>query len=189
MGKNIAIFADGTGNTVGKDASNVLRLCGMADIRNPHEQLVIYDPGVGTLRTPAELEDAFRRADGTFDSNGPLPIEDSIEPLPLKRLAVWLLGLGFGYGTERNIKRLYSELAKHYEPGDRVYLFGFSRGAFTVRSLAGLIYRCGLVKSQHRDKIDEGTPRSCEARSEMLTNSDERIRIPATSDFWGSSIP
>ena len=91
-----------------------------------------------------------------LDSNGPLPIEDSIEPFPPKRLAAWLLGLGFGYGTERNIKRLYSELAKHYEPSDRIYLFGFSRGAFTVRSLAGLIYRCGLVKRCHRDKIDEG---------------------------------
>ena len=156
MGKNIAIFADGTGNTVGKHATNVLRLCRMADIRNPHLQLVIYDPGVGTCATMTELRDAFRRADGTFDSNGPLPIEDSIEPFPPKRLAAWLLGLGFGYGTERNIKRLYSELAKHYEPSDRIYLFGFSRGAFTVRSLAGLIYRCGLVKRCHRDKIDEG---------------------------------
>jgi uncharacterized protein (DUF2235 family) len=156
MGKNIAIFADGTGNTVGKHDSNVLRLCRMADIRNQDQQLVIYDPGVGTWATMTELEKAFRRADGTCDSCGPLPIEDSIEPLLPKRLAARLLGLGFGYGTERNIKRLYSELAKHYEPGDRVYLFGFSRGAFTVRSLAGLIYRCGLVKSLHRDKIDEG---------------------------------
>ncbi|KRR25083.1 hypothetical protein CQ14_25770 [Bradyrhizobium lablabi] len=156
MGKNIAIFADGTGNTVGKCPTNVLRLCKMADIRNPHGQLVIYDPGVGTRATPAELRDEFRRPGSTCECNGPLPIEDSIEPFLLKRLAAWLLGLGFGYGTERNIKRLYSELAKHYEPGDRVYLFGFSRGAFTARALAGLIYRCGLVKRCHRDKIDEG---------------------------------
>ena len=152
MGKSIAIFADGTGNTVGNHDTNVLRLCRMADIRNPHQQLVIYDPGVGTLGTPAELEDAFRRPGETCECNGPLPIEDSIEPFPPKRLAAWLLGLGFGYGTERNIKRLYSELAKHYDPGDRVYLFGFSRGAFTARALAGLIYRCGLVKRCHRDK-------------------------------------
>jgi hypothetical protein len=124
----------------------------MADIRNPQQQLLIYDPGVGTRSTPAELRAAFRRADGTFDANGPLPIEDSTEPLLPKRLATWLLGLGFGFGTERNIKRLYSELAKHYEPSDRVYIFGFSRGAFTARALAGLIYRCGLVKRCHRDK-------------------------------------
>ena len=48
MGKNIAIFADGTGNTVGNYDTNVLRLCKMVDIRNLHQQLVIYDPGVGT---------------------------------------------------------------------------------------------------------------------------------------------
>ena len=76
MGKNIAIFADGTGNTVGKHDSNVLRLCRLADIRNPLEQLVIYDSGVGTRRTPAELKDAFRRL-GTCDCIGPLPIDDS----------------------------------------------------------------------------------------------------------------
>ena len=152
MGKNIAIFADGTGNTVGKHDTNVLRLCRMADIRNPHQQLVIYDPGVGTRRTPAELEDAFRRPGSTYECNGPLPIEDSP-----RGLAILLLGSAFGYGTKWNIKRLYSELAKHYEPGDRVYLFGFSRGAFTARALAGLIYRCGLVKRCHRDndKIEE----------------------------------
>jgi uncharacterized protein (DUF2235 family) len=163
MGKNIAIFADGTGNTVGKDETNVLRLCKMADIRNRDQQLVIYDPGVGTLSTPAELEHAFRRPGETCECNGPLPIEDSIEPFPPKRLAAWLLGLGFGYSTERNIKRLYSELAKHYDPGDRVYLFGFSRGAFTARALAGLIYRCGLVKRCHRDKekIEEACKLYC----------------------------
>jgi len=147
MGKNIAIFADGTGNTVGNYDTNVLRLCRMADIRNPHQQLVIYDPGVGTRRTPAELEDAFRRPGSTYECNGPLPIEDSP-----RGLAVLLLGSGFGYGTKWNIKRLYGELAKHYDPGDRVYLFGFSRGAFTARALAGLIYRCGLIKRCHRDK-------------------------------------
>ena len=147
MGKNIAIFADGTGNTVGKHDTNVLRLCKMADIWNPHLQLVIYDPGVGTRATPAELEDAFRRPGSTYECNGPLPIEDSP-----RGLAVLLLGSGFGYGTKWNIKRLYSELAKHYDPGDRVYLFGFSRGAFTARALAGLIYRCGLIKRCHRDK-------------------------------------
>lgn len=147
MGKNIAIFADGTGNTVGKYDTNVLRLCKMADIRNPQRQLVIYDPGVGTRATPAELEDAFRRPGGTYECNGPLPIKDSP-----RGLAVLLLGSGFGYGTKWNIKRLYSELAKHYDPGDHVYIFGFSRGAFTARALAGLIYRCGLVKRCHRDK-------------------------------------
>jgi uncharacterized protein (DUF2235 family) len=178
MGKNIAIFADGTGNTVGNYDTNVLRLCRMADIRNPHQQLVIYDPGVGTLATPAELEDAFRRPGETRVCNGPLPIEDSP-----RGLAVLLLGSAIGYGTKWNIKRLYSELAKHYDPGDRVYLFGFSRGAFTARALAGLIYRCGLVKRRHRDKdrIEEAYELyrkhfEQEKSSEELRRKKEKVR-------------
>ena len=198
MGKNIAIFADGTGNTVGKHDTNVLRLCKMADIWNPHLQLVIYDPRVGTLATPAELEDAFRRPRSTYECNGPLPIEDSP-----RGLAVLLLGSGFGYGTKWNIKRLYSELAKHYDPGDRVYLFGFSRGAFTARALAGLIYRCGLIKRCHLDKeiIEEAYElyrrhfqeardlRERRRKQVKFGNSEKSTRIPAISDFWGFSIP
>jgi uncharacterized protein (DUF2235 family) len=170
MGKNIAIFADGTGNTVGKYKTNVLRLCRMADIRNRDRQLVIYDPGVGTRTTPAELKHEFPRS-GSIST-----IEDSVERLLLKRLAVWLLGLGFGYGTEQNIKQLYSELAKHYEPGDRVYLFGFSRGAFTVRALAGLIYRCGLVKCHRDEEKIEDAYRLYRNHFEQAKSSEELRR-------------
>ena len=56
-----------------------------------------------------------------------------------------LLGGAFGYGISRNIRQAYGFLAMNYEEGDRVFLFGFSRGAFTVRSLAGMICRCGLL--------------------------------------------
>ena len=49
-----------------------------------------------------------------------------------------------GWGLSRNVKDLYAALARVYRPGDRIYLFGFSRGAFTVRTLAGLIAVCGI---------------------------------------------
>jgi hypothetical protein len=103
--------------------------------------------------------------------------------IPPRGLAVLLLGSAVGYGTKWNIKRLYSELAKHYDPGDRVYLFGFSRGAFTARALAGLIYRCGLVKRCHRDKdkIEEAYKLYCkhfeqEKSSEELRRKKEKVR-------------
>ncbi|MGE5155837.1 MAG: DUF2235 domain-containing protein, partial [Bdellovibrio bacteriovorus] len=51
----------------------------------------------------------------------------------------------FGWGLSRNVRELYTYLVRHWEPGDRIYLFGFSRGAFTVRLLAGLITRCGIL--------------------------------------------
>ncbi len=55
-----------------------------------------------------------------------------------------MLGGAFGLGLTRNVTGLYGFLASHYRPGDRIYLLGFSRGAFTVRVLGGIIARCGL---------------------------------------------
>ena len=57
-----------------------------------------------------------------------------------------LFGAAFGWGLSRNIREAYEFLSLNYEEGDKVFLFGFSRGAFTVRSLAGMICRCGLLK-------------------------------------------
>jgi hypothetical protein len=54
-------------------------------------------------------------------------------------------GGGTGVGLDRNIMSGYRELCDRYRPGDAIYLFGFSRGAYTVRSLAGFIGRCGLL--------------------------------------------
>lgn len=56
-----------------------------------------------------------------------------------------LLGGGIGLGLSRNILGAYRWLCDHYRKGDRIFLFGFSRGAYTVRSLGGLIGRCGLL--------------------------------------------
>ncbi|MYI20630.1 MAG: DUF2235 domain-containing protein [Acidimicrobiia bacterium] len=68
--------------------------------------------------------------------------------LPLK-----LLGGAFGWGLKRNVIRLYKALCRTYRDGDRIYLFGFSRGAFTVRMLAGLVASRGLY-TQFRDERD-----------------------------------
>lgn len=59
------------------------------------------------------------------------------------------MGGATGKGLSRNIKEAYSFLVNNYQPGDEVYCFGFSRGAFTVRSLAGLIGKCGLLTKEH----------------------------------------
>jgi Uncharacterized alpha/beta hydrolase domain (DUF2235) len=65
-------------------------------------------------------------------------------------LAGWpvrLVGLVGGYGLKTNVRELYHVLSRLYDgPTDKIFLFGFSRGAFTVRALAGLLYRCGLPR-------------------------------------------
>jgi uncharacterized protein (DUF2235 family) len=59
-----------------------------------------------------------------------------------------LPALAQGRGLNLQIRRAYGWLASHYRPGDRIYLFGFSRGAFAVRSLAGVIDRIGLIRRE-----------------------------------------
>src|SRR4030081_595939 len=53
-----------------------------------------------------------------------------------------------GVGVDDNIRSAYQFICQNYVPGDEIYLFGFSRGAFTVRSLAGLITACGILFRQ-----------------------------------------
>ena len=59
------------------------------------------------------------------------------------------LGLAQGRGINSQIRRAYGWLASHYREGDQIYLFGYSRGAYAVRSLAGVIDRVGLLKREH----------------------------------------
>ncbi len=54
-----------------------------------------------------------------------------------------------GKGLSRQIRRAYGWLSSHYRPGDRIFLFGYSRGAYAVRSLAGVIDQVGLLKREH----------------------------------------
>ncbi|MGB8314931.1 MAG: DUF2235 domain-containing protein, partial [Aestuariivirga sp.] len=51
-----------------------------------------------------------------------------------------------GFGLSRNVRQLYAFLCRNYNPGDRIYGFGFSRGAFTIRILAGFVAKMGLLK-------------------------------------------
>jgi uncharacterized protein (DUF2235 family) len=70
----------------------------------------------------------------------------------------WLdkvLGGAFGYGLSKNILDLYAALVEHHRPGDEIFVFGFSRGAYTARSLAGLIRNCGVLKPEHAGRMRE----------------------------------
>ncbi|HJV35190.1 DUF2235 domain-containing protein [Geomonas sp.] len=64
-----------------------------------------------------------------------------------------IAGGAFGVGLSKNIMEAYRFLASNHIPGDEIWLFGFSRGAYTARSIVGLIRNCGLLKKEHLDKI------------------------------------
>ena len=72
--------------------------------------------------------------------------DDGVGTSSFKPLA--LLGGTFGVGLARNVLRLYRFTCEHYEPGDRIYAFGFSRGAFTIRVLVALLCDQGIIKTR-----------------------------------------
>jgi len=116
--KKIAIFSDGTGNDYHRTPSNVIRLYRWTSRR--HGQMIYYHPGVGTLDLPEGRTRIGRR------------------------IRHWR-ELGLGTGLIENVIAHYAYLMRHYEPGDEILLFGFSRGAFAARALAGMLHVCGLL--------------------------------------------
>ena len=132
--KNIIILCDGTGNEISENISNVLKLyrcLRKTDKGDPPRQMVFYDPGVGTLALP----DPWHRFKQNFNA---------------------ILGLATGYGLDDKVLQSYLFLVRNYEPGDRIYLFGFSRGAYTVRVLAGLIHKVGLITPEQANLAASG---------------------------------
>ena len=122
--KKIVLLSDGTGNGAAKrNKTNVWRLYRALDLHG-NDQIAIYDDGVGTQQF----------------------------------LLFRLLADAFGWGLKRNVIELYKFLCRNYETdhteegSDKIYLFGFSRGAFTVRVLGGLIAECGLVEDFHSER-------------------------------------
>jgi uncharacterized protein (DUF2235 family) len=123
--KNIVICCDGTGNEISENISNVLKL--YRTLRKTEKttprQMVFYDPGVGTLARQNAWKKAVQDASAIF-------------------------GLATGYGLDDNVLDCYEFIVDNYADGDAIYLFGFSRGAYTVRVLAGLIHKVGLIAKQ-----------------------------------------
>ena len=123
--KNIIICCDGTANEYSDQITNVVHT--YAVCQQNTNQIAFYDPGVGTGGWEYEEESGILRAKGDQAT---------------------------GYGLQKNVVDAYKILMNNYEDGDQVYLFGFSRGAFTVRSLAGMLYKCGLLRPDNENLVE-----------------------------------
>lgn len=118
--KRIVVLCDGTWNSpTMKIPTNVVTLRD-ACLDDGINQVVIYIPGVGVNKIA-------NRAISLLHKMG---------------------GGAFGWGLAKNVKRAYQQLCLHYEAGDEIYIFGFSRGAYTARSLGGMIRKCGIVPKE-----------------------------------------
>jgi uncharacterized protein (DUF2235 family) len=131
--KNIVICCDGTGNEISENISNVLKL--YRTLRKTEKtmprQMAFYDPGVGTLARSNPWTKLVQDASAIF-------------------------GLATGYGLDDNVLDSYEFIVDNYADGDAIYLFGFSRGAYTVRMLAGLIHKIGLISKQQVNLAGSG---------------------------------
>lgn len=125
--KNIVICLDGTGNQIEENLSSVLKLYRAVD--KSATQVVFYDQGVGTLGQVYTWGKWWQKL-----RNG--------------------LGLAFGWGLDDNVLQAYEFIVRHYEERtvkkekkrDKIYIFGFSRGAHTARVLAGMLHEVGILR-------------------------------------------
>jgi len=120
MSKNIVICCDGTANEFTQHNTNVLKLFYALDQR-PDQQVAYYHPGLGTMEPSGALT-------------------------PFARKFTKALGMAVGYGLSNDVALAYGFLMEQYSEGDKVFLFGFSRGAYTVRAVCSLLHMYGLIR-------------------------------------------
>jgi uncharacterized protein (DUF2235 family) len=110
-----------------------------------------------------------------------------------------MTGGAFGDGLEENIHEAYRFLIGNYEPGDEIFIFGFSRGAFTARSLGGMIRKCGILSrtavrryreaiNLYRGSLHPDEREACAFRdaSSICANNPIKIRMIGVWDTVGS---
>jgi uncharacterized protein (DUF2235 family) len=127
MHRQLIICCDGTDNnlTGRRNDTNVAQLCELLD-PDSQNQLLYYDPGVGNAGELPEanpwdrLQQKFKRASS----------------------------LAYGSGIYENIAEAYRFLMRHWQNGDQIFLYGFSRGAFTARSVGGLVTQFGILRPE-----------------------------------------
>ena len=91
------------------------------------------------------------------------------------------MGNAFGWGLQKNIEDAYRFLMDKYEDGDKVFLFGFSRGAHTARCLAGMIYKCGLLYS--------GSDNLVEYASKIYNNRKSTLEAKKFKEIFCRPVP
>ena len=150
MTTNIVLLSDGTGNSSASPfKTNVWRL---------YQAIDIAPPAAGS-NLPRQIV-CYDNGVGT----------ENFKPLAA-------LGGAVGIGVWQNVKELYTYVCRSYQLGDQVYGFGFSRGAFTIRLLMGLIGKCGIVKTNpHSEaKLLESVEMAYEAyRRDFLLRASRR---------------
>jgi len=155
MGKNIVLCCDGTASEFSRDRTNVVK--SFFTLRHdPGRQVAYYHPGIGTMEPPGALSGIARRTTRLWDQ-------------------------AFGTGLDRDIRDAYVFIMNNFQEGDHIYLFGFSRGAYTVRAVASLLRIYGLLA--------RGNGAFVPYAIRMFTGIDRNSRITESHEAGGSTSP
>lgn len=127
MCRNIVLCFDGTNNKYAATNTNVVKLYGMLD-RAGNNQLAYYQPGIGTIPPP-----------GMWGKT--------------KRWLITKLDLAIAWLLPNHVMDGYRFLMRFYRKGDRVFIFGFSRGAYTARALAAMLHKVGLLLQGNEELV------------------------------------
>lgn len=153
--KTLIVCLDGTSNKFAKDNTNVIKLLAMLN-KDATDQLIYYQPGIGTMPPPG-LYGRFRR---WFETR---------------------LDLAFAILLKYHVEDAYQFLMRYYEDGDQIFIFGFSRGAYTARVLAGMLYKVGLVARGNEEMVQFAWAMY------VTSNNDELAR--AFRNTFGKKVP
>src|SRR5262245_3325247 len=115
--------------------------------------IVVLSDGTGNSSAKANKTNVWRlfQALDQTRSDQIARYDDGVGTSSNRYLAAF--GGAFGWGLKRNVIDLYKFICRNWQPGDVIYGFGFSRGAFTIRVLIGFISREGLVPFQSEDEL------------------------------------
>lgn len=165
MSRNLLVCLDGTHNEPETGATNVARLYAMAV--KDGEQLVYYDPGVGTMGARSAITRAGKA---------------------MTRFA----GLVVGYGIKDNIEEAYHWLMENYKAGDRIFIVGFSRGAYTALALAGMLRTVGLLRPGADNLVPYAMKLYAQHGKRQPTKDDEekfwRVRDDFNTNFGNTEF-
>jgi uncharacterized protein (DUF2235 family) len=126
--RTLVLCFDGTGDQFDSDNSNIVELFSMLKKDDPDKQLVYYQAGIGTYTSPEIAT----------------PLASSISKT-LDMMVAW--------NIDAHIMSGYEFLMQNYRTGDKICIFGFSRGAYTARCLAGMIHKVGLLPTCNHQQV------------------------------------
>ncbi|KAJ4479368.1 hypothetical protein J3R30DRAFT_3883877, partial [Lentinula aciculospora] len=145
--RTLILCFDGTGDQFDVDNSNIVQLCSLLRKEDRSKQRVYYQTGIGTYTSPKVATPIMSRLSKVFTT---LFFEKTVLIFYLPVQATDML---IANQLNAHVMDGYEFLMQNYTAGDRICMFGFSRGAYTARSLAGMLHKVGLLSKDNFQQV------------------------------------